>query len=480
MQTTATVHWNKGNVSEKHNERDKDLCENESHIDLYNVHGDSYHETWYASTLTDKYAEIFQDAIDAYNAKQKRADRKIDIESYMQSVVNDTRGKKQTKNVNGKRVVDENAKREGKQLSYEITVKVGNTYRRHDINGRTIYDENNHHIRDEELPRDLQRTILKRYCDTFQDENPNFRVVNINFHADEGFENAKGVWEYSEMHPHIEFIPIAHGFRQGMSVQNSMNKAMKEMGFNTPDCYELWSKKEQERLEKIMQEEYEKYCNDNHDFAKSQGDSLNIYHPVADGQRRGDLTKEQFAKEQELDEAIHEVEHLRHVVDNGFAKTKEKQQQLDEQIAQQKAATEAAEKAKEANERELAATRRINAELQQKVDEAETEREAYHDAKVIYENATEQVEENNLSLEEWARKKSYVCPVGEFRNVKTKTGDIVRKMIPVKDENGHTKMQTINVLEDYQRDMNNRVHRGYEFSDIEQQKIDKANGYDFQ
>lgn len=307
MQTTTTVHWNKGFISQAHNQRDEELCKNESHIDLENKYGDSYHESWYHSDLRDKYLEIFGGAIDDYNAKQKRKDRRIDIDDYMQSVANDTRGKKQTKRVNGKRVVDEDVQRQGKQLSYEITVKVGNTYRKKGDDGRTIYDENNHHVRMEELPRDLQYTILKKYCDTFQNENPNFKVVNIDLHADEGFLNRKGVWEYSEIHPHIEFIPVASGFKQGLSIQNSMNKAMSAMGFNTPDCYDLWAKKEQERLEKITQEEYKKYWfNKNISFYVSHGD-LTIYHPVADKTLQGDKSKEQLAQEQELDEARAEI-----------------------------------------------------------------------------------------------------------------------------------------------------------------------------
>lgn len=306
MQTTTTVHWNKGFISQAHNQRDEELCKNESHIDLENKYGNSYHESWYHSDLRDKYLEVFGGAIDDYNAKQKRKDRRIDIDDYMQSVVNDTRGKKQTKRVNGKRVVDEDVKRQGKQLSYEITVKVGNTYRKKSDDGRTIYDENNHHVRMEELPRDLQYTILKKYCDTFQNENPNFKVVNIDLHADEGFLNRKGVWEYSEIHPHIEFIPVASGFKQGLSIQNSMNKAMSAMGFNTPDCYDLWAKKEQERLEKITQEEYGKYCFKNIYFYVSHGD-LTIYHPVTDKTLQGDKSKEQLAQEQELDEVRAEI-----------------------------------------------------------------------------------------------------------------------------------------------------------------------------
>ncbi len=242
MESTVTVHWNPGEVAEDHIERLEELCSHEPHIDFYNEQGDSSHEIWLHHEMEEIYEIEFQDAVDEYNANQKRADRKMTMQDYMKSVENDNRGKAQTKRVNGKRVVNEDATRQGKQLCYEITVKCGNTYRAKDENGRTVYDENNHHVRPEELPRDLQKIILKRYADSFQDENPNLRLKDICYHADEGFINKRQVWEYSEDHLHMTFVPVAEGFKRGLSKQNSMNKAMLAMGFDTPDCYNQWAK----------------------------------------------------------------------------------------------------------------------------------------------------------------------------------------------------------------------------------------------
>ncbi len=308
MNTTVCVRWNKGKVVVIHILRDEELCSHEDHIDFYNEHGESFSEILLHKELKDVYAEVLRDAIEEYNKKQKRKDRKITVEEYMQSVENDTRGKRQTKKVNGKRVVNEEASRQGKQTSYEITVKVGNTERAKDENGRVIYDKNGHHIRPEELPRELQHQILKRYARSFQRENPNFHVVNICLHGDEGFYNRLGVWEYSEIHLHIEIVPFASGYRQGLAIQNSMNKAMKEMGFDTPDSYSLWAKKEQDRLEAITLDEYEKYCEAHPDYAEEHG-KLVIHHPVADRTKEGDREKETFARDQELDECIAEAEY---------------------------------------------------------------------------------------------------------------------------------------------------------------------------
>ncbi len=328
MKTTSTVHWNPGNVAEDHNARKESVCENEPHIDLKNEHGQSFHETLQSSDLRDAYLEIFGDAIAEYNAQQKRKSRQMDVNDYMQTVELDTRGKKQTKRVNGKRVVNENAERQGKQLSYEITTAVGNVLRKKDATGRTIYTPDGHHIHEEELPRELQYEIAKVYCETFQAENPNFRVINMNIHADEGFYNKKNVWEYSVIHPHIEFVPIAHGFKQGLSVQNSMNKAMKEMGFETPDCYDRWAKKEQKRLEAITLGLYEKYCEQHPDFYAEKGD-LEFYHPVSDNSREGGLEKEQHALEQEYAEVIGDARSIQAYYKDGVAHNKAKAQELD-------------------------------------------------------------------------------------------------------------------------------------------------------
>lgn len=265
-----------------------------------NEHGQSFHEVVYRQDLTEAYQEVFGDAIEEYNAGQKRKDRMKTVASYMDEVQNDNRGKRQTKRVNGKRVIDEQARR-GKQLSYEVTVKVGNTERERDEDGRTVYDAVGHHIRPDELPRELQLSILREYVETFETANPNFKVVNADIHGDEGFYNAQGVWEYAEVHPHIEFIPIAEGFKQGLGVQNSMNKALEAMGCGGVDGYDKWAKKEQARLAAITLEHYKAYCLTHPDFAREHGE-LRIYHPVSDKIKKGDMDKEQFVREQELTE----------------------------------------------------------------------------------------------------------------------------------------------------------------------------------
>lgn len=50
---------------------------------------------------------------------------------------------------------------------------------------------------------------------------PNLVVVGAYFHADE-----KGA-----PHIHIDYVPVAHGYKKGLAVQNGLVKAFGEMGF---------------------------------------------------------------------------------------------------------------------------------------------------------------------------------------------------------------------------------------------------------
>lgn len=291
MQSTTTVHWNAGAVAREHNQRDVELCKNEQHIDLKNEHGQSFHEVLIRNDLRDAYESIFGDEIKAYNARQKRRDRWLTVDDYMQSILDDTRGKKQTKAVNGKRVVKEGA-RQGKQLSYEITCKVGNTERKKDENGRTKYDFKGRYVRYEYVDRDIQQEALRRYAYEFQRRNPNLVVINADLHCDEGFYNAKGKWEYACDGLHLEVIPVATGFKQGLAMQNSMNKALCALGYSGVNAYNEWAKDEQDVLAGIVNE----ICKER------QKEPIEFYHPVKNGQRDGDKEKEDYIAMQELQE----------------------------------------------------------------------------------------------------------------------------------------------------------------------------------
>lgn len=304
MKTTVTIHANKGEISYAHNYRDETICSHEPHIDPNGVH-----EIWVKKSMNEVYDECFKDALEEYNAKQKRKDRRMTMEQYIDSVKNDKRGRKQTKRVNGKKVIDENA-RHGKQLAYEWTYKAGNTERMKDEKGNVMYDKDGHHIRPEELPYEVSYNATKRAIESFEETYPCFKLKDAVWHADEGFWNKMDVWEHDTVHAQITVVPMGHGYK-GMAVQNSIGRALNEMGFNDGYdddgrfvcAYEKFQEAEADRYAQFVEEEYYKYCKSHSDYARTHG-TFERYRPVKNGERKGNMNKEEYAEYQELQEDI--------------------------------------------------------------------------------------------------------------------------------------------------------------------------------
>ena len=136
-------------------------------------------------TLVDKdireaYQEIFGEALAQYNGKQKRADRRI--ENYYEHIA---------KSKNGEKLFYEDVLQWGKKEDFE--------------NPQT---------------RKMAKEALVRYASTFEQRNPNLRLIGAYIHMDE-----------ASPHLHLDYVPVAHGYSRGLSTRNSLDKAMKEMGF---------------------------------------------------------------------------------------------------------------------------------------------------------------------------------------------------------------------------------------------------------
>lgn len=136
-------------------------------------------------TLVDKdirqaYGEIFGEALDKYNGKQKRADRKI--EDYCDHI-------KKSKN--------------GEKLFYEDVVQWGS---KDDFKSPET--------------RERAKEALVKYVEGFEERNPNLKLIGAYIHMDE-----------ASPHLHLDYIPVAHGYSRGLETRNSLDKAMKQMGF---------------------------------------------------------------------------------------------------------------------------------------------------------------------------------------------------------------------------------------------------------
>lgn len=130
--------------------------------------------------IKEAYREIFGEALDKYNAKQKRADRKI--EDYCDHI-------KKSKN--------------GEKLFYEDVVQWGS---KDDFQNPQT--------------RERAKEVLVKYVEGFEERNPNLKLIGAYIHMDE-----------ASPHLHLDYVPVAHGYSRGLSTRNSLDRAMKEMGF---------------------------------------------------------------------------------------------------------------------------------------------------------------------------------------------------------------------------------------------------------
>lgn len=130
--------------------------------------------------IKEAYREIFGEALDKYNVKQKRADRKI--EDYCDHI-------KKSKN--------------GEKLFYEDVVQWGS---KDDFQNPQT--------------RERAKEALVKYVEGFEERNPNLKLIGAYIHMDE-----------ASPHLHLDYVPVAHGYSRGLSTRNSLDRAMKEMGF---------------------------------------------------------------------------------------------------------------------------------------------------------------------------------------------------------------------------------------------------------
>lgn len=132
--------------------------------------------------IKDVYHELFDDALNAYNAKQKRKDRKID--DYYKHV-------QKSKNLDLQRefIVAVGNKADWERLSFEEKQEVGE--------------------------------VLKRYVIDFNERHDNMTIYNAIVHLDES----------GAPHAHFNVVPTATGYKNGLAVQPSFRKALEQEGF---------------------------------------------------------------------------------------------------------------------------------------------------------------------------------------------------------------------------------------------------------
>ena len=156
--------------------------------------------------LENAYHTLFDDALQRYNDRQKRADRKID--NYLEHI----------------------QKSKQEKPFYEIIVQVGN----HNDMGVGSHNES------------LAKAILEDYMRSFESRNPNLFVFNATLHMDE-----------ATPHLHIDFIPFTTESKRGLDPRVSMKQALERQGFRGSGRSDTetmaWLQSEKEALASIME-----------------------------------------------------------------------------------------------------------------------------------------------------------------------------------------------------------------------------------
>lgn len=160
--------------------------------------------------LSEAYHQLFDEAVERYNTKQKRKDRRIG--DYFEHLFNRPPSKSVITGTNKHKSF------------YEHLVYIGT---RKDSGVGTPDAE-------------ITTECLREYMEGFQQRNPNFYVFNAVLHLDE-----------STPHFHINYIPVGH-FTRGLEVRNAKNKALEEMGFgNDAKSNDRWRRNEWDILKNI-------------------------------------------------------------------------------------------------------------------------------------------------------------------------------------------------------------------------------------
>lgn len=197
-------------TSIKHNNRDlteKEFSEPQHrHIDRAKIDQNIYVKQ---ENLKDCYEKLFGQALEEYNSKQKRSDRKI--HDYYQHVK-----KSKTLDLQREFIVGVGSKADWDNFTKDLTEKHGEEVA--------------------EFVRKEAGKILAEYVDGFQRRHPNLYVYNAAVHLDE-----KG-------HPHAHFnvIPVATGYKRGLAMQPSFKKALENEGYLEKGRHQLKQFKDEE------------------------------------------------------------------------------------------------------------------------------------------------------------------------------------------------------------------------------------------
>jgi len=201
----ASISFNQSHKSSiSHNNRDhlsgnKDIDQERLHENIYYIQ----------RPIQEVYAEVFNEAVESYNEKQKRSDRKI--ENYYEKIRKDEKTHEQR----------------------ELVVAVGK--------------------KDDEIPWDDKKDVLDQYAKEFQERNPNLAVYNMTLHLDE-----------TNPHLHINYVPNFESAK-GLSRRVGMDKALQQQGIEGKgtELIKNWRELETGRIEELCNQKIQDFEREN-------------------------------------------------------------------------------------------------------------------------------------------------------------------------------------------------------------------------
>lgn len=355
--TTIRVHMNpKDAVGTLGHTLDKNFRNKESH-----VLEDGEFEIFVNKGVYDTYKEIFGDVLEAYNSKQKRKDRKIvdahgdAVAGYIEQLMTAKRGKRTSKVEktlkDGQKVTIGEKESNGTRLLYEFIFSAGNCNKAFDDRGQVIFDDDGKEVQPWRMPAVVSKRTLKRFSDEFESKYKNLKICYSVYHADEFYYNERGQQEMGIEHMHIGVVPFGDGYQRGLSVQQSMRRALDLMKYKNGigddgvyhTAYWYLCDAMQKDFEEILQQEYTKWLEENGKPAE-----LLIVDHLARGKNLPNLSprdyramKELEAKQrsmvgvyEDIEDALQEAEEVdyeRHIEEERYRKDIEEYKQLIDQ-----------------------------------------------------------------------------------------------------------------------------------------------------
>lgn len=235
MAKTISTH-NGSAANREHNVRNPKATDKQEHIDKDLR---SQNEILHDEKPREAYRRIFGAALAEYNAKQKRADRRI--QDYYTHVSKDAK----------------------RHPVYEMIVQIGDR-------------------RDTGLDAPVERECLREFYQGWKERNPNLECIGAYIHADE---------TDGTLHMHVDYVPVARGYQRGLETQSALVAALAQQGIRMdkehPRTAQIqWEARENAALEAI--------CN---------AHGIEVIHPQRTGEQLQHLDTSLYKAQQKLEEA---------------------------------------------------------------------------------------------------------------------------------------------------------------------------------